>query len=81
MKKEIVIYVGLFLFLAIGMHFKQWIDHPVEHLMNMPHGGAFGVPGAVHPFVFTFILYIVLRGPVLLKKLFTRKKKIEIDCD
>ncbi len=60
MKKELNIYIGIFLFLAIGMHFKQWIDHPVEHLMNMPSGGAFGVPGMLHPFVFTLVVYLVV---------------------
>jgi hypothetical protein len=60
MKKELNIYIGIFLFLAIGMHFKQWIDHPLEHLINMPHGGAFGIPGVVHPFVFTLVVYIVV---------------------
>jgi len=74
MKKEIIIFIGLFLFLAIGMHFKQWIDHPIEHLMNMTHGGAFGIPGAIHPFVFTFLVYIIVRFPALIKKLFSKKK-------
>jgi len=60
MKKELNIYIGIFLFLAIGMHFKQWIDHPVEHLINMPSGGAFGVPGIAHPFVFTLVVYLVV---------------------
>ncbi|MBL6970230.1 MAG: hypothetical protein ISR68_02400 [Campylobacterales bacterium] len=60
MKKELNIYIGIFLFLAIGMHFKQWIDHPIEHLMNMPSGGAFGVPGIAHPFVFTLVVYLVV---------------------
>ncbi len=73
MKKEIIIFIGLFLFLAIGMHFKQWLDHPIDHLMNMPHGGALGVPGIIHPFVFTFILYFIVRFPVFIKKLFSKK--------
>lgn len=73
MKKEIIIFIGLFLFLAIGMHFKQWLDHPIDHLMNMPHGGAFGVPGIIHPFVFTFILYFIVRFPVFIKKIFSKK--------
>lgn len=73
MKKELIIFVGLFLFLAIGMHFKQWIDHPIEHLMSLPHGGAFGIPGIIHPFVFTLLLYVVVRFPALMKKLFSKK--------
>ena len=60
MKKELVIFIGLFLFLSIGMHFKQWTSHPIEHLLNISHGGAFGIPGIIHPFVFTFLLYIIV---------------------
>ena len=73
MKKELFIYIGIFLFLAIGMHFKQWIDHPIEHLINLPHGGAFGVPGVIHPFVFTLVIYLVVGIPRLLFK----KKKVD----
>ncbi len=73
MKKEIIIYIGIFLFLAIGMHFKQWMDHPVEHLLSMANGGAFGVPGSIHPFVFTFIVYFILRVPFLISRLFKKK--------
>jgi len=57
MKKELGIFIGLFLFLAIGMHFKEWIDHPVEHIMALPSAGAYGI-GAIHPLVFTLIVYI-----------------------
>jgi len=32
MKKELMIFAGIFLFLAIGMHFKEWTSHPIEHL-------------------------------------------------
>ncbi|MDY0402843.1 hypothetical protein [Sulfurovum sp.] len=59
MKKELIIFIGLFLFLAIGMHFKEWTSHPVEHLMALPHSGAYGL-GALHPLVFTAILYLVI---------------------
>jgi hypothetical protein len=72
MKKELNIYIGIFLFLAIGMHFKQWIDHPIEHLINLPHGGAFGVPGVAHPFVFTLVIYLVV---FLIRKLFSKFTK------
>jgi len=40
MKKELSIFIGLFLFLAIGMHFKEWMDHPIEHAMALPTAGA-----------------------------------------
>lgn len=74
MKKELNIYIGIFLFLAIGMHFKQWLDHPVEHLLNMSSGGAFGVPGMVHPFVFAFIIYLVVYIFRSIGKVFSKSK-------
>ena len=73
MKKELMIFIGLFLFLAIGMHFKEWTSHPIEHLMALPHAGAYGI-GAIHPLVFTTILYLIValfRGIV---RLFRRGK-------
>ena len=66
-----MIFTGIFLFLAIGMHFKEWISHPVEHLMALPSAGAYGI-GALHPLVFTVVVYVVfvlLRGVV---KVFTK---------
>ena len=71
MKKELTIFIGLFLFLAIGMHFKEWMSHPIEHVMALPSAGAYGI-GAFHPLVFTVALYLVfvlLRGIV---RLFTK---------
>lgn len=73
MKKELTIFIGLFLFLAIGMHFKEWMSHPVEHTMALPSAGAYGI-GAMHPLVFTVALYLVIalfRGVI---KLFKRRK-------
>jgi len=58
MKKELTIFIGLFLFLAIGMHFKEWISHPIDHVMGLPTAGAYGI-GAFHPLVFTLTLYVV----------------------
>jgi hypothetical protein len=73
-KKELIIYAGIFLFLSIGMHFKQWIDHPIEHLINMPNGGAFGVPGFIHPFVFSLIIYLIIYLFRFIGSIFSRKK-------
>ena len=71
MKKELTIFIGLFLFLAIGMHFKEWLSHPIDHIMALPTAGAYGI-GAFHPLVFTVALYLVfviIRGIV---RLFTK---------
>ena len=58
MKKELMIFVGIFLFLAIGMHFKEWTSHPIEHLLALPTAGAYGL-GAIHPLVFTIVGYLL----------------------
>ncbi len=68
MKKELMIFLGIFLFLAIGMHFKEWISHPIEHIAALPKAGAYGF-GPFHPLIFTTIIYVVvsiLRGIVYL---------------
>ena len=72
MKKELLIFIGLFLFLAIGMHFKQWTSYPVEHLLALPNASAYGF-GMEHPFVFTFILYIIIGFFRLINKFFSKK--------
>ncbi len=58
MKKEMMIFFGIFLFLAIGMHFQEWLSHPIEHVMALPKAGAYGI-GPLHPLVFTLIVYVV----------------------
>ena len=64
MKKELMIFSGIFLFLAIGMHFREWISHPMEHIMALPDAGAYGL-GPFHPLIITFVIYAfigVIRG-------------------
>lgn len=58
MKKELIIFLVIFLFLAIGMHFKEWISHPIEHIVALPIAGAYGL-GAVHPLIFTLLVYLI----------------------
>ena len=59
MKKELYIIIGIFLFLAIGMHFKEWMSHPVEHIEMLPSAGAYGI-GWSHPLVFTLAIYFIV---------------------
>lgn len=54
------------------MHFKEWLGHPIDHLMALPSAGAYGL-GVVHPLVFTFAGYLLL---VLLMALGRMVKKI-----
>ena len=74
MKKELTIFIGLFLFLAIGMHFKEWISHPIEHILALPTAGAYGI-GAFHPLVFTTLLYLVVLMGRGIVKFFGKNKK------
>ena len=59
MKKELAIFIGIFLFLAIGMHFKEWISDPIAHIEGLPKAGAYGF-GAWHPLIFTSALYLII---------------------
>ncbi|MEA3417832.1 MAG: hypothetical protein U9Q90_00395 [Campylobacterota bacterium] len=59
MKKEFFIFIGIFLFLAIGMHFKEWLSHPIDHITALPEAGAYGI-GAIHPLVFTLVAYLIV---------------------
>jgi len=70
-KKELAIFISIFLVLAIGMHFKEWTSHPVDHLMALPDAGAYGL-GPMHPLIFTLIIYIIIAVPRGLVKLFKK---------
>jgi hypothetical protein len=76
LKKELLIFIGIFLFLAIGMHFKEWTSYPLDHLMALPHSGAYGI-GAIHPLVFTLIVYILVGIPRLIVSKLTKKDSKE----
>ena len=73
MKRQLYILLGIFLFLAIGMHFSEWISHPIEHIKALPDAGVFGL-GSTHPVVFTVVVYafftIILWLGSMIKKLF-----------
>ena len=75
MKKELFIFIGIFLFLAIGMHFKQWLSHPLEHLTALPDASAYGF-GFEHPFVFTLVVYLIVWIPRGISKAFDKKEEV-----
>lgn len=54
--KELVIFIGLFLFLTLGMHMKQWLTHPIEHIEHLSNSQF----GLFHPLYFTFGIYVVI---------------------
>ncbi|RXK12575.1 hypothetical protein CP965_08320 [Halarcobacter mediterraneus] len=76
MKNEILIIVGIFVVLTIGMHYKEFLSHPIEHILALPHSSAYGL-GAFHPFIFSLLAYIFLLIPrffiYLYKKVISKK--------
>jgi len=75
MKKELTIFLSIFVVLALGMHFKEWMSHPLEHIMALPDAGAFGL-GPFHPLIITLFFYVILglfRG---IAKLFSGTKAV-----
>lgn len=73
MKKELIIFLSIFLVLALGMHFKEFTTHPIDHILALPHAGAFGL-GPFHPLIITTFFYLVLALFRGLAKLFSKKK-------
>lgn len=69
--KEISIFLLIFIILSLGMHYKEWFSHPVEHLSALSHSQF----GPLHPLFFSFGVYIF----VLIIRLFIKifKKAVE----
>ena len=72
MKKELYIFMGIFLFLATLMHFKEWTTYPIDQIVALPSSGAYGL-GAIHPLIFTFVVYLLC---VLIRGVFRGIKKV-----
>ena len=60
------------LVLSLGFHYKEFLEYPIQHLMNFPNSGAYGL-GIFHPLVFTTVVYVILLVPRGIFKLFKRK--------
>ena len=58
MKKEFIIFLLLFMVLALGMH-PDFFTHPLTRISELPTAGAYGL-GAIHPLVFGLIGYMIL---------------------
>ena len=53
--REVIIFIAIFLFLALGMHMNQWLTHPIEHLHQLStHKMSY------HPLLYTTIVYVLL---------------------
>ncbi|AXX93937.1 putative membrane protein [Arcobacter ellisii] len=72
MKKELTIFLIILIVLTIGMHYKEFLNHPLEQITNLPNSGAYGL-GVFHPLIFSFVIYIIILLPRLVFKLFKRK--------
>ncbi|QOG12301.1 hypothetical protein [Arcobacter sp. FWKO B] len=72
MKKELIILLVVFLVGSLGMHHKEFFSYPIEHIMHLPKAGAFGF-GALHPLIFTIIIYLLLWIPRGIGRLFKKK--------
>lgn len=75
MKKELLIFIIVFIVLALIQH-PDLLSSPLTRLSELPTAGAYGL-GAVHPLVFALVGYLllwivrlVIRG---VKKLFGSK--------
>ncbi len=55
-KQEVAIYLFLLLFLCIWMHAKALLHHPIEHFEAIGRAPF----GWLHPFLYTFIVYILI---------------------
>lgn len=53
--REIIIYLVLFILLSLSMHITEWLSYPLAHIKNLYHNVF-----PLHPFVYTFILYIIV---------------------
>lgn len=55
LKREIIIYLALFIIASFVMHYSIWLSAPIEHIKNLTHNVF-----PLHPLVYTFGCYIVL---------------------
>ena len=67
LKKEFIVFIAIFLFLALGMHMNQWMTHPIEHLNHlithkMPY----------HPLLYTFLVYLIIGVLRIIFRFFTK---------
>ncbi|MDD2886181.1 MAG: hypothetical protein PHY66_00155 [Aliarcobacter sp.] len=74
MRKELLIYISILVILSISVHYKEFLTHPIEHIMDLPKSGAYGL-GLFHPFIFSFVVYVMIFLPRFILKLLKRSFK------
>ena len=73
-KRELKIYLLVFLVAALGMHHKEFISYPIDHISHLPMAGAYGL-GMIHPIVFSFIIYLIVWIPRIIAGMFGKKSE------
>jgi hypothetical protein len=68
-KRELLLFALLFLFLSIAMHFGAWVDHPIAHMASLEKSPL----GLWHPLFITALIYLVL---LIVRILFRFIKKL-----
>ena len=74
MKKEFLIIVSILMVLTVLVHYKEFLEYPLEHIIALSDSGAYGF-GSLHPIIFTLIIYILLWVPRSIIKFFNKKSK------
>ena len=74
MKKELIIFISIFIILTFGMHYSELLTHPFEHISNLSKSGVYGL-GGFHPLIFTLVVYVFILIPRFIIKLFKRSLK------
>ncbi|KAB7886553.1 MAG: hypothetical protein CL624_04935 [Arcobacter sp.] len=74
MKKEFLIIVSILFILTITVHYKEFLEYPFEQITALATSGAYGL-GALHPIIFSLIIYLLLWVPRLVIKLFRKKSQ------
>ena len=74
MKKELKIFIVILVVLTLVIHYKKFLEYPLQHLKNFPNSGAYGL-GIFHPLVFTAIVYILVLLPRMIIRFFKKGKK------
>ena len=62
-KKEIIIYLSLFVILALMMHQEAWFNAPIDHIKNVSNS----TMGTYHPIYLSLLIYFIIFG---IRKLF-----------
>ncbi len=58
MKKEIIIFLSIFLILSLVQH-PDFLSSPVDRITQLPKAAAYGL-GVFHPIVFALIPYVII---------------------